>query len=417
MRDLAGEWRHPGWSWTVRHERLVPAGSAVGTVLAGGALGIVPSLVTDDWKSGLTWALLWVCIGLAVVAAAAFGFSELTRRGRDRMLRQNGTAYIIYEHARGWTAQDVTRFWQGIRQQFARVVQVPGPREMARGWDWPLDAAARHWDGKVDELVRAFQVLHRDESHNGMATPNSVFIWAWWAVAAAFGMRATAADRGLELNVWQRPSKAREAAVYPEIWAQRPHRFASATAAPDLAHELTEHLWKAGLTVTRRGRPRHGASDAGISVLLVRFSTSKWGPLPEVAVPLPENHQLELELHDAAGAVPASAPQIEVHELRCIPPVQGFGWEAYPGLAAAAVAWIERKTRELAGSTLLLGTAMPQEIGLGLGILAGQPTRRSLWPVHLWPIVAEPANYDLVVPHLDLGAASVAPELANGKGA
>lgn len=417
MPDQAGGWRHPGWSWTIRHERLTSAGSAVATMLVGGVLGIVPSLVTGDWKSGLTWALLGVCIGLAFVAAAAFGFSELTRRGRDRMRRQNGTAYIIYEHARGWTPQDVTRFWQGIRRQFARVVQVPGPRELARSWDWPLDAAARDWGDKVDELVRAFQVLNRDESHNGIATPNGVFIWAWWAVAVAFGMRATAADRGLELDVWQRPSKAREAAVYPEVWAQRPHRFASAAPAANPPHELTEHLWKAELTVSRRGRARHGANNAEISVLLVRFSGTAWGPLPKVAVSLPEDHQLDLELHDAAGVAPAGSAQIEVHELRCVPPEQGFEWEAYPALAAEAVGWLEQKTSELAGSTLLLGTAMPQEISLGLGILAGQAARRSRWPVHLWPIVAEPTNYELVVPHLDLGSASVDPALANGKGA
>jgi len=249
------------------------AGYAVATLFVGGVLGIVPSLATGDWKSVLTWVLLWACVGLTAIAALALGLSEWFRRGRDRMRQQKGTAFIIYEDARFWTPQDVTRFWQGIHRQFARVIQVPGPREMTPGWDWALDAtAARDWGSKADELVRAFGVLSRDESHTGIATPNSVFIWAWWAVAAAFGMRVTAADGGLELDVWQRPSKAREAAVYPEIWEQRPHRFALTMPNASSPLSPSEHLWKAELTVHRRGRPRPGTSSAKI-----RKAGLRWG--------------------------------------------------------------------------------------------------------------------------------------------
>jgi hypothetical protein len=418
MPDLAGWRRRPGWSWTVRHERATSAGYGVATLLAGGALGVVPSLVTGDWQSLLTWVLLWTCIGLTVIAAACLTFSEWMRHGRNRVRRENGTAYLVFESARFWTPQDVTRFWQGIRRHFARVVQVPGPRELARGWDWSLDSeAARDWDGKVNELVRAFQVLNRDESRNGAATANSVFIWAWWAVATAFGMRVAAADRGLDLNVWQRPSRAREVDVYPEIWSQRPLRFATTVPGVSLPHELNEHVWQAKLTVSRWGRARPGANSAPVSVLLVRFNSNEWGPIPKIAASSPGNRLLSLKLHDAAGVVPAGGSQTEVHELRCIPPAQGFAWNVYPALAAEAAAWIEKKSEQLAGHTLLLGTLMPQEISLALGILAGQPERRSRWPVHVWPIIAEPVNYDLVIPHMDLGSASVDPALADGKGA
>jgi hypothetical protein len=411
MPDPAGGWRHPGWSWTIRRDRVIPVGYGAFALFAGGALGVVPALVTGDWKTGATRDQLWVAIILCLLALASLAFSETVRRGRDRMREQNGTAYIIQEQARFWTPQNATRFREGIRRQFARVIQVPGPVETGRGWDWPLDAGARDWDGRVNELVRAFRVLSIDESRETV-TPNGMFIWAWWAVAAAFGMRATAADRDLRLDVWQRPSNARAGEVEPETWAQRPHRFAAAAPDSQSLPPVTDSAWKAELRVSRRGRSRTGAQDAEVSVLLVRFGRQEWGPLPEVSVPLPDDYRLDLHLCDAAGAVPAGVTHVAVHELRCVPHGARFGWQDFPALAAETAAWIERKGKELAGRTLLLGTVMPQEVGLGLGILAGQESRRSAWPRHLWPIVREPATGDLVVPYLDLGTASVDPSLA-----
>lgn len=415
-RDQAGGWRHPGWSWTVRHDRSLSAGYGLATLLAGGVLGIVPSLVTGDWKSGLTWGLLWACIGLSVLAAVALGYSEAARRGRDRMLRQNGTAYIIQEHARFWDDDKAQRFREGIRRQFARVIQVPGPVEASRGWDWPLDADARHWDAKADELVRAFRVLSIDETRDGTVTPNGVFAWAYWAVAVAFGMRVTAADRSLVLDVWQRPSRARAGEVEPEIWAQRPHRFGSA-AVSGAGPEFAEFTWETELTISRHGRSRTRTGGGGVSVLLVRFSRFDWGPLPGVTTVPPVEGPLGLRLYDAAGVIPADASRADLHELRCLPPESQFQWRDFPALAAEAASWIERKAKELSGHTLLLGTLMPQEVGLGLGVLAGQEARRAGWPAHLWPMVLEPGKRELVIPHLDLGSAAVDPALAGTRGA
>lgn len=399
----------------MRRDRLIPAGYGIAALFAGGALGIVPALATGDWKSGPAWIQLWLCIGLSVIAAAALGFSETARRGRDRMLRQNGTAYIIQEQARFWTDDKAEHFRAGIRRQFARVVQVPGPVETSHGWDWPLDAGARHWDGKVGELVRAFRVLNIDQTRSGTATPNGVFMWAWWAVAMAFGMRVTAADRSLVLDVWQRPGNARMGEVTPRIWAQRPHRFGSA-AAPASSLELTEHIWPVQLTFSRRGRTRTADAKDTVSVLLIRLSSQAWGPLPEVAEPSPQGRR-DLHLHVAAGITPARTQEADIHELRCVPPASEFPWQDFPALAAGAAAWIERKASELTGHTLLLGSLMPQEAGLGLGILAGQEARRAGWPEHLWPIVFEPGRRELVVPHLDLGSVAVDPALAAGPGA
>jgi hypothetical protein len=430
-RDPAGGWWHPGWSWTVRHDRLIPALYWVAGLFIAFALGNVPSLVTGDWKSGTTWASLWLSIGSAVLAAIAFALAETARRRRDAMIEQNGTAYIIQEQARFWDKDTAGRFREGIRRRFARVIQVPGPVEASRGWDWSLDGDASHWDGKADELVRAFRVLAIDKDRDATITPNGVFLWAYWAVAMAFGMRLTAIDRDTVLDVWQRPSRARAGQVDPETWAQRPHRFTSAPELPRALQaaqqaagtpgpgtsgpELAEHVWPVELEVSRAGRSqrgaRHSAGNGDACVLLLRFSESAWGPLPAVSAPQPQG-SLSLHLRAAAGLALAGASAAELHELRCVPPSSPSGaqfpWEQFPALAAEAAGWIERKAKELDGRTLLLGTLLPQEVGLGLGILAGQESRRATWPQHLWPIILDPPSRDLVIPALDLGTAAIA---------
>ena len=445
QRDQAGGWRHPGWSWTIRFGRLIAAGYWVAGLFIAFALGNVPSLVTGDWKSGATWVSLWLSVGSAVVAAIAFGFAEVARRGQSGMIQQYGTAYIIQEYARFWDKDTAARFREGIHRQFARVVQVPGPVELDRAWDWSLDQDAWDWDAKVEELVRAFRALSVDESRSGEATPNGVFLWAFWAIATAFGMRATAADRDLVLDVWQRPSKARAGEVEPEIWEQHPHRFSSAMAAgvaatggqvmsdSGAAPVFTEHVWPASLECSWIPR-RQGwyGSLPPISVLLIRFSAEEWGPLPPVAeqpdgpltlllriaVPLPPVPQGALtETGDSPQVLPqVTEMEVRLHELRCVPPLTASGerrfpWDQYPALAAEAAAWVQRKAKELEGDTLLLGSAMPQEVGLGLGLQAGQVSRRSSWPTRLWPIVFDPGKRDLVVPNLQLGTLAVDPAL------
>jgi len=417
-RDQAGGWRHPGWSWTVRHDRLIPGGYWIAGLLIAFALGNVPSLVTGDWKSATTWVSLWLSVGATVVAVIAFVFAEAGRRGRDKMIASNGTAYIIQEQARFWDDDKAARFREGIRRQFARVIQVPGPVEASRGWDWSLDGDAWQWDAKADELVRAFRVLSIDAGRDGTASPGGVFLWAYWAVAAAFGMRVTAADRGAVLDVWQRPSRARAGEVDPEIWSLRPLRFDPAPAAV-AGLRFTEHLWPASLELSRiafkGGATRRGTGSRKVSILLLRFSSSEWGPLPAVPSPAPAG-PLALRLSFAASVLTQGTSLVEVHELRCVPPNgpsgAQFPWQQFPALAAEAFAWIESKAKELNGHTLLLGTLLPQEVGLGLGILAGQESRRASWPGQMWPVVRDPRDGGLVVPSLNLGTAALDPARA-----
>jgi hypothetical protein len=409
---------HRGWAWTTRHDGLIPAGRGLATLFAGGALGIVPVLVTEDWNGGTAWALLWLAAGLAMLAAAALAVAEVARRGRDRMIRQNGTAYLIAEEARGWQASQNEGFIKDVRQRFARVIRLPGPYDMER-WDWPLDDGARQWEAKMGELVRAFQVLDRDARSSGSisraraagrpgpGTPNGVFIWAWWAVAMAFGMRVTGMERGPVLDSWQRPSFGRAGDVLPETWVQRPHRFGACEVAPDpLGLHMVEAGYEVELTVARRGRGRSSRGNGEVAVLLVRFSRSPWGPLPLVTEEDPAA-QLALQVYDTVGAAPAGTLPGELHELRCVPPNGGFPWADFPALVSETVVWVERKARELTGRTLLLGTVIPQEVGLGIGILAGQQARRESWPAHLRPVIYDPVTRGLVVPNLELGTSAV----------
>lgn len=414
--DQAGGWRHPGWSWTIRRDRLITSAYWLSGLLAAFALGNLPSLVTDNWKSGATWVSLLLSVSATVIAAIAFGLAEIARRGRGRTISGNGTAYVIQEQARFWDDDQAARFRAGIRRQFARVIQVPGPVEADRSWDWSLDVDAREWDAKVDELVHAFRVLSLDVARDGTNRPSGVFLWAYWPVAAAFGMRATAADRALVLDVWERPSHARAGEVDPKIWAQRPLRFAPGPSAGGAGLTFSEHLWPAGLELSRiasSGRASRRTTTAGpISVLLIRFSAAAWGPLPAVAEAAPAD-PLTLRLRIAAGDLAQGTFPADIHELRCIPStapfVAQFPWPSFPALAARASAWIEGKAKELDGHTLLLGTLVPQEVGLGLGILAGHEYHRPSWPDRLWPIVRDARDGGLVVPHLNLGQAALAP--------
>jgi hypothetical protein len=340
-----------------------------------------------------------------------YAASEIARQGRDRMRKQNGTADIIRERARDWSDDEPDGFYVQVWRRFAAVVDVPGPARVNRdGWDWPLDAGARQWSARVDDLVGSFRVLSlADIAGRQAGLPSGVFVTAWWAVALAFGRRVTVADRNLDLYVWQRPSGGRAGKIRPEIWSQRPLQFSGFAGMPPAGLVRRELSWGTDLTVVRHGRGGRGvaSADEPVSVLLVRFGRTWWGPLPAAGAEPPDAGVFPLTLHDVAGVIPVkgTAP-VCIHELRYTPPADapGFGWEDFPFLAAEAVAWVQRKTAELAGHVLLLGTVMPNEIALGIGIAAGQESCTG-WPAHLWPVMYRKPTDSLVVPFLDVGAA------------
>lgn len=386
---------------------MISALSASVTLILGAVLGALPALLAGSWNDQQTRLQTWVVIGFAVASLAAAVTAIVLHRKRSWVLRQNGTAYVIRELASDWDRQDEKIFFNSAGRYFARVIEVPGPGRLGRPWDWPLGPDARQWESKVDELVRSFQALRTIDDPG---TPNGILMWASWAVAVAFGLRVSAADRDLVLDIWPRPSHGRAGNVETIVGTQRPHRFGFGNSVPlvELPPESQprEFTWPAKLRATKRSADPH-APDSQISVLLLRLGHQKWGPLPEVDTASQPSHAVDLMLDDAAGVAPRRSSHITIHELRCLPPPGGqFPWHAVPSLVTASADWIERKSAELGSRKVLLGTTMPPETALGLGIIAGQP-QRTRWPQNMWPLVYRRATDTLVVPNLNLGAAAL----------
>jgi len=402
------KWLHPGWSWTVGRAWVITALSASVTLILGAVLGALPALLAGSWRDAQTRDQTWVLIGFTVASLGAALTAIMLHRKRRRVLRENGTAYVVRELAGDWDRQDEQAFLDSAGRYFARVVKVPGPGQLGRPWDWPLGPGAQRWDSKLDELARSFQALRTADDPG---TPNGIVMWAPWALALAFGMRVTAADRDLVLDVWQRPSHGRAGDVRTVIGTQRPHRFGYPGPVPqaELPREPAprEYTWDVRLKATRQDSAAHQAASRRVSVLLLRLGHQNWGPLGAAGADPEPDHVLHLEVSDAAGVTPHRSSRITVHELRWLPPSGGlFPWPAIPSLAAASADWIERKSAELPGHTLLLGTVMLPEAALGLGIYAGHP-QRTRWPENLWPLVYRPATNSLVVPYLNLGTAAL----------
>jgi hypothetical protein len=363
----------------------------------------VYSLATADWHATGTWVQLWLTIGLTAVAVAVTTACLVVARGRSRMKARNGTAYILKEEARGWDKDDASRFLAETRRQFARVITVPGPAALDSRWDWALDDAAG-WDGRVDSLAVAFRALHADDDP---ASPSGLFMWAWWPVAMAFGQRVTAAERGLSLDVWQRPGFGRTSQQAPVPWTSRPHAFGSAGDAGGLSQRPVEVEWPVRLTVSPGGTPSSiGSRDA--AVLLIRVGHQVWGGIPDASVtPSPEEgKRYDLHVRDATGACVDGKSDVALHEFRYdMPTVPSVPWTEFPALVAACADWLTRQAASLAGHTLLLGAVVPPEVALGLGIRAGRSSRGG-WPPHLWPLMYSRAD-GFVAPRLNLGTAPV----------
>lgn len=408
--------RHPGWSWTVGRDWLIPSAVAMATLFLGAALGGLPALVASSWQDPQTRIAVWTAIALGIVGLVSLLATWLMWRGRKRILRRNGTAYVIQEAARGWSADDSRAFLASAKRQFARMIEVPGPGKLSGSWDWPLSEGAQDWDSKVTELVRAFQALRCDDDP---VTPKGLFMWAWAPVAIAFGARATAADRGLVLDVWQRPSRGRAGHVEMAPWSQRPHRLGSGQQLQTITEVLPdsiphEYRWPVQVIIkspeaTAGAVPKKSHSDGEMPViLLVRLGSQSWGPVPDVSAGADPVSPLTLVLEDAGGLSRGGTFRTEIRELRIMPPAGSmlFPWTAYPALVGEAAAWIRRQTAEAKERPTMIGTILPPEVALGLGIAAAQNTAPA-WPNYLWPIVPKPVSTEFVVPRLNLGVAAL----------
>lgn len=401
-------WLHPGWSWTVGRAWVITALSASVTLILGAVLGALPALLAGSWRDPQTRDQAWVLIGFTLASLAAAVTAIVLHRKRRWVLRENGTAYVVRELAGDWDRQDEQAFLDSAGRYFARVIKVPGPGQLGHSWDWPLGPGAQRWDSKVHELSRSFQALR---TLDDAGTPNGIVMWAPWAIALAFGMRVTAADRDLVLDVWQRPSHGRAGDIRTVIGTQRPHRFGHPGPVPSagLLPESSRRdlAWPVRLKAAQQDPVARPAGSRRVSVLLIRLGSQSWGPLAAIDAEPDPDQVIDLEVTDAAGVTPHRSARITVHELRWLPPSGGlFPWHAVPSLVAASADWIERKSAELKGRTLLLGTTMLPEVALGLGIYAGRP-QRTHWPENLWPLVYRPATKSLVVPCLNLGTTAL----------
>ena len=412
--------RPPGWSWTVGQDWLIPFVVAVATLFLGAALGGLPALVAGTWTDPQTRIGTWVVLALSAFGLLALLASWLIWHGRREILRRNGTAFIIQETASGWSADENRMFLAAVKRQFARKIDVPGPGRLSGPWSWPLGDAAQDWEGRLTELIRAFQALWSDDDP---ATPTGIFIWAWAPVAIAFGTRVAAADRGLVLDVWQRPSRGRAGDFEVGSSSQRPHQFGVGQNAGALQHGLPgdsgrEYWWPAQVTIEPprfalvRGSQHVAETLESPVILLVRLGEQSWGPMPKVPAGPDPDTPLTLALRDTAGLGLPTAFQTDVQEFRVEPPASGqlFPWASYPALVAEAAAWIRKRAAEAAGRTVLIGTIVPPEVALGLGISAGQVSEAA-WPTHLWPMVFERGSGEFVVPYLNLGTAVCPPSI------
>ena len=155
-RRRGPDWLHPGWSWTVGRAWVITALSASVTLILGAVLGALPALLAGNWRDPQTRDQAWVVIGFTGASLAAAVTAVLLHRKRRRVLRDNGTAYVIRELASDWDRQDEQAFLDTAGRYFARVVKVPGPGQLGWPWDWPLGPGAQRWDGKAhraDPLV------------------------------------------------------------------------------------------------------------------------------------------------------------------------------------------------------------------------------------------------------------------------
>jgi hypothetical protein len=369
--------------------------------------------------------------------------------------------YVVREPAASWE-DDETQFQEFLRvlaQDFRTVRRVPGPVALHR-WYWPLGSGAESWDERVNELVTALRIMRRDDSSDSL---KSMVVWARWPVAMAMIARMLAAERGGPgLLIRQRVSDGRTPEVrqvnsrqpaltfspVPDVainGARNPDSVARRTgAAPSFRLALlppvrqtvarplvAEEFTHCGtIKVSRSGQvatvPFRGVRPTRVRILLLRLTVASWGPLAALAGPVPQavtvgtpssamspdaasagsSRPFTLTAVDAEGTGITKAVDCVVREWRCPPPEWRAGgthrWSDFEALAQGAVSWLSAQALRPADELLLLGSTMPQEIGLGIGIHVHRLAQES-WPDHMYPLVWDGDARRFVIPHLDLG--------------
>ncbi|WJK39247.1 hypothetical protein O7608_22635 [Solwaraspora sp. WMMA2056] len=398
----------------------------VATAAFSAAGGIAPDLAAEGWTGGRGGWLVAFTLAGVVTLAVGVGAWWWRNRLRDRL----GVAYVVNEVAAGWTPEQKDGFLNDVRGRFAVFRPVPPLRTFDRAAVWPQGAEAVRWGRDVDNLVRHFQVASYDPDGRDAALDRSLFVWAPWPVAAAFGHKVTVAERGRALQVRQRDSFGRQGPL--RVGPVEPgHTFQGPADRPDggLSGELRVQRHPARLRVTTDGVATDGVATAGVAssvvatddgatpeilLLVLRTNHHEFGPLPRLPADLTQRaahddaaaasdrEPLVVELHDAAGLGLSETVSTTLRERRYLPrPGETHHhWQDYPQIVATAAQWIAEQAASAPGATILLGAQVPQEVAVGLGV---RSARQAGWPRELWPLVHSVGNGTFTVPRLNLG--------------
>lgn len=392
-----------------RQDWFIGALFAVATALLGAGLGVGADLAADLWggpidvdNSALLVTRETTLVGLVLLGVAALCWGVYLWRRERRRLQRRGTLYIVREIARDWTPEEHRKVLTPARRHFANMLYVPGPTELGRPCHWS-SAEASVWGARVDDLVRSFwAVHHNDES----STKNCVAIWAEWSVAWSFAQRAIAADRrrGLDLEVLRRESSGRSG------------RFRADPGADALVFDIRAERGDPGKVIRHEAELTvcrvPGPTDPGVRgrpgvILLVNLTGNSWGRAK--LGPDSEGSLVELVVEDAAETdLRVGEQRAEVLEWQYVSPTGGHPVTDFPWVAQASLEWLIAAAKRYPGHVLLVGLLAPQEVSLGLGILAAQ--FGTDLPAQLWPLVriiktdaGTGAEADFVIPRLNLG--------------
>ena len=392
-----------------RLERAFGISMALGTALIGAALGLLPDVLTVT--DGFFARRVGIMSTFAVLGTAALCLAGVAWFRRGRLLQRRGSLYVVDADAQEWDSDSAKRrFFDSVDQQFARVLDVPGPNDLESEWKWPAEPPGMSlWSGGVDDLVLTFRALQRGDNQS---TANNVVAWLPWPAAIAFPARLTQADRGLDLEIRQRPSGGRQGMFNVDAHAHRGHSFdRRAPYGESRALEIRRSArvtFHPGETPARAGvRARNAPVPARrVRVLLLRTTSHPWGPVPFDAPDTAAVTPVELEIVDHLG-LGLDTADAELLEWRWVPDAERkqrfHPWSDFPALCHHAVDWVIANALPVNEGVTLLGALLPQEVSLGIGL---DCLRTGGWPHHLYPLY-RPKGKPMSIPGLDLGADSL----------
>lgn len=382
----------------VTRDWVIAAAFSIGMASLSAAFGIVPDLAVDGWADNAR--LPWL-VGSSVAAVVTLGTAMAMWWFRNTLLHRRGTAYLIEELSPDWDPEDRRAFKAAVRSQFSAIQEVLGPGRLRNEQVWTFDdRGCQLWDERLTDLVHSFRALHANDDPT---TDNALYMWAPWSVALAFGLRTVGRHRGVHLHVRHRPSYGRLGEAQPVGFMHAGISFRDTDA---LRTPLTGIVTQRERSVRLCADP--GGAATSVTVLLVRTSDRPYASLPAAA----GCRISKMAVRDGAGLGLPRRQKVTVREWVYRPQNRFIPWREYQSVAFAAAEWIrDCSAAAEPNAIILLGTLLPQEIGVGIGIVAAAMPG---WPPRLWPLMYDAKDEALVIVRLNLGRDG-APLTAPGK--